>query len=107
MSARGLPFGAKPFHTNEDDRGSCRLRQSEMPVKVVVERNANPVLSARNLQNLLVAGPLHTNLGHMNRVPTCCAQQTSGPRRQPLIEQHPSHATLLVNLISSSTEAAA
>ncbi len=78
-----------------------------MPVKIVVERDTNPVFLSRNPQNILVVGPLETNLGHVNRVPTCRAQQCSGSGRQSLIEQHSDHATLSAYLISSSTDAAA
>jgi hypothetical protein len=45
---RRLPLGAKPFNSNEDDRGPRGLGEREMPVKIVVERDTNPVFLSRN-----------------------------------------------------------
>jgi hypothetical protein len=76
-------------------------------VKVVIERDANPRLPPRDLQNLDILGALQAHLGHVHRVEAFLAEEPSGVRSQSLVEEKAVHATRSMLRLSSSTAAAA
>jgi hypothetical protein len=73
----------------------------------VVEGNARPVVSPREVQNRGVLGGVEPDLTHVNRIPPFRAKHSGGLRRESLVKQNAPQATRFSSWIWSSTEAAA
>lgn len=102
-----LPLRLESFQPNQDDGRAVRARDSEVGVKIVIERNAGPVVLQSEFEDLRVFRACQSSVDYVDRIPSVGAQENSRMRGQPLVEQYFRHATRLRCRTSSSMVAAA
>jgi hypothetical protein len=98
---------ASPSMRSRMTGGAAFRGDSQMRVKVVVQRHADTVLEPGCRQNLGIFGPVPSNLHYMHGVKATRPQDRRRTGRESLVQQECDHATRSIPRLSSSTDAAA
>lgn len=88
-----LRLGPGPLGTEEHDRWLAGAGECKVGMKIMVERDAHPSICGSGAQNRLVVRAIQPNLSDVNGLPPTHPEQNRRRAREPLIQQHPFHAT--------------
>lgn len=81
-------IGTSILHAAKEDQRRRRcLPQREQRAEVRVGRNDNPLLPSRDFEYHSVAGGLATDISNMDRVVAGCAEASSEPGRQRVVDE--------------------
>ncbi len=95
------------FYPKQNNRGIHTAGCREMSVKIVIERNAESIVSAGVLKDCDIVRAVQSNLSYMNCIDLVLTKDRCGLRSKALIQQQTHQATRSKLRLSSSTVAAA